>query len=197
MAGPSAQEWQQKPSRLRNEMRHTPSDDSKVFGEEDVQVPDSQTAVPDTQTGSDPLSLRSVALLDHFTVKKNVGPASSPFFPVKLFAKESSLGESSFPCDASVRFAFGQPRNRSDKPLQKLKRPVAQKDNSPPVVEKISTGREYCPHLVKVKLTISQMRSLQARLHSLLPLQLWPLRLCNLRTRIYISPRRAKSQSRA
>lgn len=117
-------------------MRHTPSDDSRVFVGEEIQVPDSQAEVPDTQIRSGSLSPTSAALVRSNTVTKKMAPISfsSPSF--KAFAKEPSLGESSHPALPSVGFAW------AEKPVPKSKKPLGEAENDVRAVEQLDTAGE-------------------------------------------------------
>lgn len=164
MVGRASQEWHPRPSQLRNEMRHTPSDDSRAFAEEKIQVPDSQTEVPDTQVPSDALSPGSAAVVRQCTVSKNTTPTFS-MLPVKMFSKEPSLGESRFPAETPVGFVFGQPSQGPNKPLPKPKVSVAQGEGDPAKTDSSKAVGEYLLQLGRREAHDLQMRSTQAGPH--------------------------------
>ncbi|KAH7381294.1 hypothetical protein DE146DRAFT_281119 [Phaeosphaeria sp. MPI-PUGE-AT-0046c] len=124
MVGPVSQEQQAephlKPSRLRNEIRQTPSSDLGVLLAGDVQVPDSQAAVPDTQVELESLSPSSAATLARTAAKKSNELTAPTLFSRDSFAEAESLGESSFRPPPSVGFAFAQPHKVIDKPWLNL-----------------------------------------------------------------------------
>jgi hypothetical protein len=113
-----------KPSRLKYEVRAESTDDEKLSEAGPVQVPDSQTIVPETQLEhqldhkskhGDPLSPFSAALLDRNTHKKSSQIIDSSSFPVRLFSKESFFNGSSPGPVSSVGFSFGQPKKAASK----------------------------------------------------------------------------------
>ncbi|KAH7074084.1 hypothetical protein FB567DRAFT_189548 [Paraphoma chrysanthemicola] len=119
------------PSQLRNEFRANSTDDESATSKAQVEAPDSQSAIPETQLehqdvdgrgnlepdhGGEPLSPRSSAVLEKYKTKKNVNNVDTSSLAVKLYAKNDFKPLSSSELAPSVGFSFGQPKKAPKKP---------------------------------------------------------------------------------
>jgi hypothetical protein len=118
-----------KPSRLKYEVRAESTDDENLSEAGPVQLPESQTVVPETQLEhhldhkskhGDPLSPSSAALLDRNTHEKSSQIIDFTSFPVRLFSKEPFSNGSSAAPVSSVGFSFGQPKKAASKTPPKI-----------------------------------------------------------------------------
>ncbi|KAJ4378000.1 hypothetical protein N0V83_000830 [Neocucurbitaria cava] len=117
-----------KPSRLRNEIRPESTDDERDPQRLTIQVPHSDTIIPETQLGQTEgsdhrsdygddmlLSPNSAAVLKRNAVKKAIGPSVSAPCAITLLTKEAlGLGNTSQP-SPSFSFSFGHARKSQSK----------------------------------------------------------------------------------
>jgi hypothetical protein len=143
MFGPASQERQaapqRGPSQLRNEIRQTPSDDPGYLIEDEIQVPDSQTAIPDSQVEAEPLSPSTAALLNHNTAKRRTVLIAPTLFSRDKFAKGGSIGESTCPPPPFVGFPFAQPMQETDKSSSRLEKPALKAESHIPSTDQFKT----------------------------------------------------------